>query len=175
MDNGNGHPVSEMCSFEYVDSAVARSQKNLFPSKPVDPSAEMSDRDFQMRLVQLLTTIGSDSSEMSNGKSGEGTAGSQLMNLYDSVSRSTMHMNALSALRAAERLQIDPYNMDNIKDEDLMVLLNGMIQARLKSVIVHENRRTKARLAVPTAATAVNELEEVAKVANVAEDDVVGR
>ena len=174
MDNGNGHPVSEMCSFEYVDSAVARSQKSLSASKPVDPSAEMSDRDFQMRLVQLLTTIGSDSSEMSNGKSGEGTAGSQLMNLYDSVSRSTMHMNALSALRAAERLQIDPYNMDNIKDEDLMVLLNGMIQARLKSVIVHENRRTKARLAVPTAATAVNELEEVAKVANVAEDDVVG-
>ena len=85
MDNGNGHPVSEMCSFEYVDSAVARSQKNLFASKPVDPSAEMSDRDFQMRLVQLLTTIGSDSSEMSNGKSGEGTAGSQLMNLYLSL------------------------------------------------------------------------------------------
>jgi len=172
MDNGNGHPVSEMCSFEYVDSAVARSQKNQPTSKLVDPSAQMSDRDFQMRLVQLLTTIGSDSSETSNEKSGEGTAGSQLMNLYESVSRSTMHVNALSALRAAERLQIDPYNMDDVNDEDLMVLLNGMIQARLKSVIVHENRRTKARLAVPSAATVVNELEEVAKVADV-EDGVV--
>ena len=86
MDNCNGHPVSEMCSFEYVDSAVVRSQKNLFASKR-STSAEMSDRDFQMRLVQLDDNrIRLEDVELAAMHSG-----SQLMNLYDR-SRSTMHM-----------------------------------------------------------------------------------
>jgi len=79
------------------------------------------------------------------------------------VNDSVMHMNALSALRAANRLELDPYNLNGVKNEELVVLLSGMLQARLKSVIVHENRRMKARRALPSSAVAMQEVEEVAK------------
>ena len=127
----------------------------------IDPSANMSDRDFQMRLVQLLTTLGSDSSNSVGNDSGE-KSGDRTTRSSALVNDSVMHMNALSALRAANRLELDPYNLDGVKNEDLVVLLSGMLQARLKSVIVHENRRMKARRALPSSAVAMQEVEEVA-------------
>lgn len=162
MESGNGHPVSEISSFEFMESLDPSRGVDVDRRDMIDQSANMSDRDFQMRLVQLLTTLGSDSSNSVGNDSGE-KSGDRTTHSSALVNDSVMHMNALSALRAANRLELDPYNLDGVKNEELVVLLSGMLQARLKSVIVHENRRMKARRALPSSAVAMQEVEEVAK------------
>ena len=173
--DGNRHPISEICSFEYVDSSVGRGQNRRVGSKVADE--EMSDRDFQCRLVHLLTTMGSEksSSAETDQPSGSGDGGETKKNAtsYDFMSQSMMHMNALSALRAAANMHADPFNLSVISDADLKVLFETMMQARLKSVIVHENRRTKSRLALPQAAVAVSQVEEVVKTGLVPDESLV--
>ena len=161
MENGNGHPVSEISSFEFIESRDSSRAVDVDRHTMIDPSANMNDRDFQMRLVQLLTTLGSDSSNSVGNDSGE-KSGDRTTRSSALVNDSVMHMNALSALRAANRLELDPYNLDDVKNEDLVILLSAMLQARLKSVIVHENRRMKARLALSSSAVAMQEVEQVA-------------
>ena len=173
--DGNRHPISEICSFEYIDSSVGRSQNRRGGSKVVDE--EMSDRDFQCRLIQLLTTMGSERSSSAETEqpsgSGDGADTRKNANPYDFMSQSMMHMNALSALRAAASMHADPFNLSVISDEDLKLLFENMMQARLKSVIVHENRRTKSRLALPQAAIAISQVEEVVKTGLVPDDSLV--
>ena len=174
LANGNGHPVSEISSFEYIESSTARTAKQPAAAN-MNMASEMDDRSFQMRLVQLLTTLGSDSSgsPTHSGAKSDGQVESQgVASACENVTRSTMHMNALSAIRAAKNMDLDPYNLENVTNEELTKLLTGMLQARLKSVIVHENRRMKARLALPSVANAVTEVEKVAKSGGV-QDDVV--
>ncbi|OUS43224.1 CG-1 domain-domain-containing protein [Ostreococcus tauri] len=164
MENGNGHPVSEISSFEYIDSAHDQRGKRQGAKTNVKEEADMSDRNFQIRLVHLLTTLRSGSPDSPTDSGAKSVSAlDDRVNTFDSVSRSTMELNTLSALRAAQSMDLDPYNLEGVGNEDLMKLLTNMLQARLKSVIVHENRRMKARLALPKIANAVSQVEEVAK------------
>lgn len=70
-------------------------------------------------------------------------------------------------------MHVDPFNLDVISDADLKGLFEAMMRARLKSVIVHENRRTKSRLALPQAAVAISQVEAVVKTGLVPDESLV--
>ena len=160
------HPISEIFPFEYRTSGKDYQSKSQGGVTLADPALAMTERDFQIRLVQLLTTIGMDNTHNDTRYSDDVTSNSFTLH-------SSTHMSALSALRAAARLNIDPYNVEDTSDEALTTLLSTMLKSRLRSVIVHENRRMKARLALPSAAVAVSQVEEVAKAGLVKDESLV--
>jgi len=160
------HPISEILPFEYRLSGKDHQSKSQGGMTLTDPALAMTERDFQIRLVQLLTTIGVDNAHNDTRYCDDVTSNSFTLH-------SSTHMNALSALRAAARLNIDPYNVEDTSDEALTTLLSTMLKSRLRSVIVHENRRMKARLALPSAAVAVSQVEEVAKAGLVKDESLV--
>lgn len=160
------HPISEIFPFEYRASGKDYQSKSQGAVTLADPALAMTERDFQIRLVQLLTTIGMDNAHNDTRYSDDVTSNSFTLH-------SSTYMSALSALRAAARLNMDPYYVEDTSDEALTTLLSTMLKSRLRSVIVHENRRMKARLALPSAAVAVSQVEEVAKAGLVKDESLV--